>query len=107
MKPSAHLVNVSRGFVVDEAALAVALRDGQIRGAALDVFAHEPLPMDSPLLALDNVVLSPHSLCWTDGFARAVADSAVGALVDIAEGRAPEHPVNPAAIGVRARRELT
>lgn len=107
MKPSAHLVNVSRGVVVDEAALAVALRDGQIRGAALDVFTREPLGMDSPLLALESVVLSPHSLCWTDGFAHAVADSAVAALVDIADGRPPEHPVNPAALGARSRRELT
>lgn len=95
MKPDAYLVNVSRGAVVDEDALVAALSAGRPRGAALDVFRQEPLPLDSPLLALDGVLLSPHSLCWTDGFARAVADSALAALVDVAHGRAPEHPVNP------------
>ena len=105
MKPSAYLVNVSRGVVVDETALVVALRDGRIRGAALDVFEHEPLQPDSPLLALDRVVLSPHSLCWTDTFASAVADSAITALVDVAERRVPEHPVNPAALAAITRRE--
>jgi D-3-phosphoglycerate dehydrogenase / 2-oxoglutarate reductase len=60
MKQSAFLVNVARGGVVDETALTKALRDGTIAGAALDVFAEEPLPADSPLRELDNVVLTPH-----------------------------------------------
>jgi phosphoglycerate dehydrogenase-like enzyme len=60
MKPEAVLINVARGGVVDEAALIAALRAGTIRGAALDVFAREPLPADSPLWALPNVILSPH-----------------------------------------------
>ncbi|MBN9375287.1 MAG: dehydrogenase, partial [Cellulomonas sp.] len=58
----------------------------------------EPLPLDSPLLTLDRVLLSPHSLCWTDGFARGVADSALGALIDVAQGRVPPHLVNPDAL---------
>jgi phosphoglycerate dehydrogenase-like enzyme len=60
MKRDAVLINVARGGVVDEAALVEALRMGAIRGAALDVFAQEPLPADSPLWTLPNVVLSPH-----------------------------------------------
>lgn len=99
MRPGSFLVNLSRGVVVDEDALAAALRGGRLRGAALDVFRCEPLPLSSPLLELDRVLLSPHSLCWTDSFARAVADSAVGALIDVARGRTPQDVVNPEAIG--------
>jgi glyoxylate reductase len=61
MKPSAYLVNVSRGDVVDEDALVDALANGRLRGAALDVFAEEPLPAGHPLTKLDNVILTPHT----------------------------------------------
>ena len=61
MKASAVLINVSRGAVVDEAALVAALQSNRIRGAALDVFEVEPLPVDHPLWTLDNVLLSPHT----------------------------------------------
>ncbi len=61
MRPGAVLINASRGPVTDEAALARALASGRIAGAALDVFEIEPLPADSPLLAMDNVLLSPHN----------------------------------------------
>jgi len=61
MKTSAVFINVGRGATVDEPALIEALRDRRIRGAALDVFAVEPLPSDSPLWQLDNVLLSPHT----------------------------------------------
>jgi phosphoglycerate dehydrogenase-like enzyme len=60
MRPSAFLVNIARGGVVDEPALIRALQEGWIAGAGLDVFAHEPLPADSPLWGMDNVILSPH-----------------------------------------------
>jgi phosphoglycerate dehydrogenase-like enzyme len=60
MKPTAYLVNTSRGPIVDEGALARALLEGTIAGAALDVFDIEPLPLDHPFRRLDNVVVSPH-----------------------------------------------
>ena len=60
MKPTAYIVNTSRGPIIDEAALLVALRDRKIAGAGLDVFDVEPLPVDHPLRKLDNVVLTPH-----------------------------------------------
>jgi phosphoglycerate dehydrogenase-like enzyme len=61
MRNGAIFVNVGRGGVVDESALVDALRSGKLRGAALDVFAEEPLPPESPLWDLDNVILSPHT----------------------------------------------
>jgi phosphoglycerate dehydrogenase-like enzyme len=65
MKPSAVLVNIARGGVVEEGALIRALREGWIAGAALDVFAEEPLPADSPLWAMPNVIISPHVAGFT------------------------------------------
>ncbi|HYC93886.1 MAG TPA: D-2-hydroxyacid dehydrogenase [Thermoanaerobaculia bacterium] len=73
MKPSAVLINVGRGKTVDEAALVGALESRSIRGAALDVFEHEPLPPEHPLWRLDNVLLSPHTADHTsDSHARAM-----------------------------------
>jgi phosphoglycerate dehydrogenase-like enzyme len=61
MKPGSYLINTSRGPVVDQAALIDALQSGHLAGAALDVFEHEPLPADSPLLEMDQVLLAPHN----------------------------------------------
>jgi len=67
MKPTAYLVNTGRGALVDEEALYKTLREQRIAGAAIDVFQTEPLPADSPLLTLDNVLVTPHVAWVTDG----------------------------------------
>ncbi|HVE89606.1 MAG TPA: NAD(P)-dependent oxidoreductase [Burkholderiaceae bacterium] len=69
----AHVVNVSRGDVVDEHALIAALTSGALAGAYLDVFAHEPLPSSSPLWALPNVIVTPHSAGFSDGNEQRIA----------------------------------
>jgi len=66
MKPQAYLINVGRGPLVDEAALAEALRCRRIAGAALDVFNQEPLPAESPLWDLDNLIITPHTASMTE-----------------------------------------
>jgi phosphoglycerate dehydrogenase-like enzyme len=66
MRPEAFLINVGRGQQVDEMALAEALREGRIAGAALDVFEEEPLPQDSPLWGLDNLLITPHTAGLTE-----------------------------------------
>lgn len=94
MKPVARLVNVSRGPIVDEAALIDALRSGTIAGAALDVFETEPLSIDSALVGMDNVILTPHSIAWTDEMSLGNGGSAVRAVIDAIESRAPQFVVN-------------
>lgn len=98
MKPGAYLINVARGQIVDEQALYTALRDRRIAGAALDVFEQEPVDPANPILALDNVIVSPHSLCWTGECYRLIAESCFRAVVAVAEGRRPENIVNPEAL---------
>jgi D-3-phosphoglycerate dehydrogenase len=94
MKPSAYLVNVARGAVVDQLALTDCLQTGRIAGAGLDVFDPEPIAAADPLLALDNVIVAPHSLCWTDECFQLIGRSAVRSLLDVAAGRVPQHVVN-------------
>jgi len=94
-KPSAFLINTARGGIVDEAALEAALKAGQIAGAALDVFEREPTDDSLPLAKLDNVVLSPHSIAWTEELFRDVGRMACGSILDLAEGRKPHGLLNP------------
>ena len=68
MKPEAVLINIGRGPVVDESALVEALTSGSIKGAALDVFETEPLPEESPLWSLENVIISPHCSSVFEGW---------------------------------------
>lgn len=94
MKPTAALVNVSRGKVVDEPALIEALRGGRIRAAGLDVFAEEPLPSDSPLATMDNVVTTPHIGSATHETREAMAQLAVDNLVGTLAGGGPLNAIN-------------
>ncbi|NJD11844.1 MAG: D-2-hydroxyacid dehydrogenase [Gemmatimonadetes bacterium] len=87
MKRSAVLINVARGDVVVEAALADALRSGHLRGAGLDVFAREPLPPDSPLWTLDNVLITPHVSGTTPRFWRREVDLIVDNVARYRAGR--------------------
>ncbi|HEX3500227.1 MAG TPA: NAD(P)-dependent oxidoreductase, partial [Stellaceae bacterium] len=99
MKPTAFLINTARGPIVDEAALTAALAARRIAGAALDVFDQEPTPADNPLLALDNVITTPHSLCWTDECFRRIAEDAFSSVVAMARGEVPVNVVNRAVLG--------
>ncbi len=94
MKPTAYFINVARGPIVDEAALVEALRAGRIAGAAVDVFEQEPVAPDNPLLAMDNVIVTPHSLCWTDECFHNMAATGLTSIVDALAGRQPEFVVN-------------
>ena len=66
MKPTSYLINTARGPVVDQKALTTVLQERRIAGAGLDVLEQEPPDPGDPILALDNVILTPHALCWTD-----------------------------------------
>jgi len=90
MKPGAFLVNTARGALVDEAALAEALRSGTLAGAGLDVFA-TPLASDSPLRGLDTVVLTPHVAGSTEAALRRTAVAVAEAVLDVLAGRRPRH----------------
>lgn len=94
MKPTAFLINSARGAVVDQAALVRALQEGWIAGAGLDVYDPEPLPKDSPLLRMENVVLSPHMAAHTDEALLRMA-MVVTDVLAVIEGRQPEYPVPP------------
>jgi len=108
MKPTAYFINTSRGPVVDQAALYRALKERRIRGAALDVFGVEPVPADEPLLKLDNLILTPHSLCWTDECFRSMGESAARSVLTVLKGDVPENVVNRKVLerpGLRAKLE--
>ncbi|MFN0055807.1 MAG: NAD(P)-dependent oxidoreductase [Planctomycetales bacterium] len=94
MKPQAYFINIARGELVDEQALVEALRTRRIAGAALDVFEVEPLPQDSPLITLDNVILTPHWNASTRDVWRATGRATVEGILRAAQGMIPENVVN-------------
>ncbi len=94
MKETAILVNTSRGPLVDEAALAAALEAGRIRAAGLDVFETEPLPMDSPLRKLENVVLTDHCSYYSEEAIRELKEKAALNIAAALAGKKPPYAVN-------------
>ena len=96
MKPTAYLINAARGAIVDQEALADALSRNRLAGAGLDVFAQEPESADHPLMKLENVVLTPHSVALTDQCIHDIWAACVEATLDVMHGREPRNIVNHA-----------
>jgi D-3-phosphoglycerate dehydrogenase len=94
MKPTAYLINTSRGPIVDQKALTKALKERSIAGAGLDVLEKEPPDVDDPILKLDNVIFAPHALCWTDQCFAGNGAADVRAVLDVPRGREPRVVVN-------------
>lgn len=93
MKPGAFLVNTSRGELVDETALYGALKSGHLAGAALDVFAAEPLPANHPLLTLPQVIATPHTGAHADSATTAMGWSALKNCLAVLSGQEPQNRV--------------
>lgn len=83
MKPTAFFINVARGPIHCETSLIAALQTGQIAGAGLDVTEEEPIANDTPLLTMDNTIITAHSLCWTDECIEDIARTALRSIVDV------------------------
>ncbi|MHB0956943.1 MAG: hydroxyacid dehydrogenase [Pirellulaceae bacterium] len=106
MKPGAFLINTARGNIVDEDALYESLARRQIAGAALDCFAQEPVTTPHRFGELDNVILAPHSIAWTNELFRDIGRSVCQGMVDLSLGQRPRGVVNPQVLerpGFRAK----
>lgn len=99
MKRGAILINTARGGLVDTEALLQAITSGQLGAAALDVTDPEPLPVDHPLLHLDNVLITPHVASWTQEAKRRMLMGAVDRVLEVLTGRQPVNVVNPEVLG--------
>ncbi len=95
MKPTAYLINTSRGSIVDEKALIAALCEKQLAGAGLDVLDVEPPASDNPLLGMDNVILTPHAAYYSDDSLAFLQRSVAAEVVRVLGGAPPRSPVNP------------
>lgn len=94
MKNDAFLINMARGSILVESDLVLALKSGEIAGAALDVFEEEPLPVTNPLVALENVLLTPHIASNTVETKARMAVDATNDIVRVLSGKNPESAVN-------------
>ena len=106
MKKTAYIINNSRGPVVDEKALHMALKEGWIAGAGLDVFEQEPTPMDNPLLKLENVVVAPHISSASLGTRAKMSEMVADNLVSFFQGKQPPNLVNPDVMKVQPLSKL-
>jgi len=95
MKPTAFLINTSRGPVIQEPALIQALQSGRIAGAAIDVFQTESLEPDHPLLGFENVIVTPHVAWYSEESLVAVQQGAIDDVLRVLQGKRPRHLVNP------------
>jgi D-3-phosphoglycerate dehydrogenase len=98
MKPSAYLINTSRGKIIDESALIKALLEKRIAGAGLDVFEIEPLPQNSPLTTMDNVIMLPHSASYSDHSFDIAPVNIAQEAARILHGQWPKNVVNQSVI---------
>ena len=108
MKPTAYLFNAARGPIVNEQDLIEALQSGRLAGAGLDVFEQEPPSLENPLLQMENVILTPHSICWTDECFQAIGESAVRSILTVLQGGTPFGLLNPEVLeqpGFQAKRK--
>ncbi|MBT4889200.1 MAG: dehydrogenase [Rhodospirillales bacterium] len=98
MKPTAYLINTARGGIVNEAALLDVLKNKQIAGAALDCHEVEPVPEDYEIAKLDNVILAPHAIAWTNEMFRDLGKIACQQTIDLSMGKIPLGVVNKAVL---------
>jgi phosphoglycerate dehydrogenase-like enzyme len=98
MRPTAFLINTARGPIIDQAALTRALQERWIGGAGLDVFEQEPVQADDPLLQVDNVILAPHAIAWTDALVRGNSVEACENVLTVFKGEVPRNSVNRAVV---------
>jgi phosphoglycerate dehydrogenase-like enzyme len=95
LRPDAYLINTARGGIVDEDALHAALRQRRLAGAAIDCFAEEPLTQPHRLGELENVLLAPHSIAWTEELFRDIGRLVCLGMLDLSRGQRPHGVVNP------------
>jgi phosphoglycerate dehydrogenase-like enzyme len=94
MKPSAYFINTARGPIVDQKALTAVLAAGKIAGAGLDVFEDEPTDPEDPIFKLDNIIVAPHALCWTDQCFAGIGAADIKAVLEVQRGQIPRGVVN-------------